>query len=88
MMGTFARFLGEKRIPTHPSVYRAEARGYVGDVDGVLRVGRIEVCYHLAINPEQRAAAESCLDVYLTSCPAAMSVKECIRLDHSLSFEE
>ena len=57
---------------------RAEVEGDIEDVDGVLRITRIRLRYHVRIPTGKREAVERALEVYADSCPAYQSVKGCI----------
>jgi len=86
MMGTFASVLATKKIRTHTDRYRARVEGDIEDVDGVLRITEIRVHYVLKLRPEEEADARWALANYLEKCPGAMSVRGCIRLEHSLEL--
>lgn len=85
-MGTLAALLAGKGIRTHQEVYRAEVKGDIRDVDGVLKITRIEVNYSLAVPEEKREAAREAFRNYLTECPAAQSVIGCIDIEHTLDL--
>jgi len=51
MMGTLARFLAEKDIPTPEDRYQAHVEGDIEDIDGVLKITRIRVNYGLKVPP-------------------------------------
>ena len=53
MMGTLARFLAEKQIPTPEDHYRAEVEGDIENVNGILKITKIRVTYHLKIPKEK-----------------------------------
>jgi organic hydroperoxide reductase OsmC/OhrA len=86
MMGTLATVLAGKKIQTSSDRYRAEVTGQIEDVDGVLKITRIEVDYHLKVPDEKRQAAQAALGTYLSLCPAAQSVIGCIEISHRLLF--
>jgi organic hydroperoxide reductase OsmC/OhrA len=88
MMGTFAAALAKKRIPTPADYYRADVSGDIEAVDGVLKIIRIAVSYTLKLKPEQREDAQACFDTYITGCPAAQSVVECIDISHTLDMAD
>lgn len=85
-MGTLATVLAKKRIRTHEDVFRADITGDIEDVDGVLKITRIQVNYTLKVEEEKRQDALEALDNYLTLCPGAQSVVGCIELQHQLKF--
>ena len=88
MMGTFATELAKKRIPTPADRYRAHVRGDIEDVDGVLKITRIDVHYHLKLAPDQRKDAQACFEIYLPNCPSAQSVLGAIDIFHFLEMED
>ncbi len=87
-MGTLATVLAGKKIPTYGDRYRADVEGDIEDVDGVLRITRIRVKYTLKVPPGKTEEAREALRVYITRCPAAMSVKGCIDLIDSAEITE
>lgn len=88
MMGTFAAVLAKKRIRTSSDRYRADVAGIIENVNGVLKITRIEVDYSLTLPAEKRADAEAAFATYLPSCPAAQSVIGCIDISHRLALKE
>jgi len=88
MMGTLARFLAEKQIPTPEDCYRAEVEGDIEDINNVLKITQIRVRYYLKIAQEKTKEAREAFSSYLTSCPAAQSVIGCIQIEDDLIIEE
>jgi organic hydroperoxide reductase OsmC/OhrA len=88
MMGTLARFLAEKDIPTTEDRYQADVEGDIEDVNGVLKISRIRVHYSLKIPPGKGDDTRQALEQYLPFCPGAQSVIGCIHIDHDLRIEE
>jgi organic hydroperoxide reductase OsmC/OhrA len=88
MMGTLARFLAEKQIPTPKDRYRADAEGDIENVNNVLKITQIRVTYHLKVPQGKAEEAKWALSSYLTSCPAAQSVIGCIKIYDDLKIEE
>jgi organic hydroperoxide reductase OsmC/OhrA len=84
MMGTFARFLAEKQIPTPEDRYRAEVEGDIENVNNVLKITEIRVKYHLKVPKGKGEDAKKAFSTYLTSCPAAQSVIGCIKIRDEL----
>ena len=87
MMGTLGAVLASKEIENTQDVYRAEVRGDIEDVDGVLKITRIHVKYFLKVEETKENAAKEALNTYLPRCPAAQSVLGCIDITHALNFE-
>jgi organic hydroperoxide reductase OsmC/OhrA len=87
MMGTLAMVLASKGIQSHSDVYQAKVTGDIEDVNGVLKITRIQVDYHLKVPDEKKQEAAEALEVYLQFCPGAQSVIGCIDLQHQLVFE-
>jgi len=88
MMGTLARFLAEKQIPTPEDRYRAEVEGDIENVNNVLKITEIRVKYHLKMPKGKEEDAKNAFSTYLTSCPAAQSVIGCIKIRDHLMIEE
>jgi len=88
MMGTLARFLAEKQIPTPEDRYRADVEGDIENVNNVLRITQIRVTYHLKVPQGKAEEAKGAFSSYLTSCPAVQSVIGCIRIHDDLKIEE
>ncbi|MHC1730062.1 MAG: OsmC family protein [Syntrophobacteraceae bacterium] len=87
MMGTLATLLAKKGIRTHKEVYRADVTGDIRDVNGILKITRIEVKYELRVPEEKREEAEEAFRDYLPECPAAQSVIGCIDIHHTLDMK-
>lgn len=87
-MGTLATLLARKMIPTPEDRYWAQVRGEIDNVDGVLKITRISVTYHLKLPAEKTAEAREAFAAYLARCPAAQSVLGCIKLEDELALEE
>jgi hypothetical protein len=87
MMGTLARSLAGKQIDTLKDSYWADVEGDIEDVNGVLKISRIRVNYHLKVPPGKEAEAREALSVYLAGCPAAQSVIGCIEILDSIAIE-
>ena len=87
MMGTLATVLAGKKIRTERDLYRAEVIGDIEEINGVLKITRIHVDYHLKAPVEKQRDAEEALAKYLPSCPGAQSAIGCIQIGHQLKFE-
>ena len=88
MMGTLATVLAGKRIRTSKDLYEATVTGDIEDVDGVLKITRINVHYLLKVPEEKREEAKEALNSYIQLCPGAQSVIGCIDISHELSMED
>ena len=88
MTGTLAGALAARQIPNHPDKVRSEVEGDIENVDGVIRITRIRVKYHLKIPQGKRGAAERAIATHERKCPAAMSVQGAIQLEYSAEIEE
>jgi organic hydroperoxide reductase OsmC/OhrA len=88
MMGTLARFLAEKQIPTPEDRYRADVEGDIENVNNVLKITQIRVTYHLKVPQGKTGEAKEAFSSYLTSCPAAQSLIGCIKIHDDLRIEE
>jgi len=87
-MGTLATLLAGKKIPTPEPLYWADIEGDIENVGGVLRITTIRVKMHLKCPDEKMADAKEAFANYITRCPAAQSVKDCIKLQDELIFEK
>jgi organic hydroperoxide reductase OsmC/OhrA len=88
MMGTLARFLAEKKIPTPEELYWADVEGDIENVKNVLKITQIRVKYQLKVPKGKVEEAKDAFSSYLTSCPAAQSVIGCIKIRDDLVIEE
>ena len=88
MMGTLAGVLAGKKIATPEDRYWAEVEGDIEDVNGILKITRIQVQYHLKIPKEKGVDAREAFSTYLVRCPAAQSVIGCIGIEDKLIIEE
>jgi len=88
MMGTLARFLAEKKIPTPEELYWADVEGDIENVNNVLKITEIRVKYHLKVPRAKEAEVKEAFSSYLTSCPAAQSVIGCINIKDDIAIEE
>ncbi len=88
MMGTLAGVLAGKKIPTPEERYWAEVEGDIENVNGILKITRIRVAYHLKVPKEKSAEAREAMSSYLARCPAAQSVIGCIQIQDSLAIHE
>jgi organic hydroperoxide reductase OsmC/OhrA len=62
--------------------------GDIENIDGVIRIVRIRVKYHLKIPSGTRERAQRALDTHQQKCPAAMSVAGCIDISLDAEIEE
>jgi organic hydroperoxide reductase OsmC/OhrA len=88
MMGTLAAVLAGNKISTSQNKYRAEVKGEIESVDGVLKITRIHIQYFLSVVDDQKNDAQNCLNNYLSMCPGAQSVIGCIEISHAMTFEQ
>ena len=87
-MGTLATLMAGKKIPTPENFYWADIEGDIENVGGVLKITTIRVKMHLKCPEEKMADAREAFANYITRCPAAQSVKDCIKLQDELIFEK
>ena len=87
-MGTLAAVLAGKKIRTFKDLFKATVTGDIEDVDGVLKITRINVQYALKVPQEKREEAIEALNTYLQLCPGAQSVIGCIDIIHELTLED
>ena len=87
-MGTLAAVLAGKKIRAFKDLFKAIVTGDIEDVDGVLKITRINVQYSLKVPEEKREDAMEALNTYLKLCPGAQSVIGCIDITHELTMED
>ena len=87
-MGTLAAVLAGKKIRTFKDLFKATVTGDIEDIDGVLKITRINVSYWLKVPKQKRADVKTALDSYLKLCPGAQSVIGCIDINHELTMED
>jgi organic hydroperoxide reductase OsmC/OhrA len=56
----------------------AEVEGDIEDMDGVLKITKIRIQYHLKIPSGAREKADQALATYAEKCPGYQTVKDCI----------
>jgi organic hydroperoxide reductase OsmC/OhrA len=88
MMGTLAGVLAKKKIRTFQDRYKATVTGDIEPVNGVLKIARIHVHYHLKVPRTKKTDAADALENYIHLCPAAQSVIGCIDITHDLEMED
>lgn len=67
---------------------RADVEGEIENVDGVLRITRIRLLYHVRIPPGKRSEVERALEAYADKCPAYQSIKGCIDVSWDADLTE
>ena len=88
LIGTFGGTLKARGITASGDALTCDADGeVVVDPDGVLRLRKIIVTYHLKAEEEQRAAAERCNSIHAHHCPNARSVAAAIEIVTELDFQ-
>ena len=88
MMGTLATLLAGKKIPTPEPLFWADVEGDIENVNGVLKITTVRVKMHLKCPAEKAADAKEAFATYISKCPAAQSVKDCIKLEDELVLEK
>ena len=88
MMGTLATVMAGHKIPTNRDRYRADVEADIEDVEGVLKITRMRVNYHLKVARDKVEQARDAMSSYLTYCPAAQSLVGCIEIQDQLEIEE
>jgi organic hydroperoxide reductase OsmC/OhrA len=66
----------------------ADVEGDIEDVDGVLKITKIRLKYHLKISSGMRDKADRALSTYAEKCPAYQTVKSCIECSWYSEIEE
>lgn len=78
--------LATQKIKTSADRFHADVEGDIENLEGVLRITEIRVHYVLEVAREEQTSALWALENYIDKCPGAMSVRGCIRLEHSLEL--
>lgn len=86
MTGTFGRALEVRGVASYPEKLSSTVEGDIEDVDGVMTITEIRVNYRLKLPAEKIPEAERALSVHERGCPAAMSVKDSIRIKYDSEF--
>ena len=87
-MGTLARVLAGKEIPTPDERFWADVEGDIESVNKILKITQIRVKYNLKVPQGKTDAAKEALSSYLSLCPAAQSVIGCINISDEATIEE
>ena len=88
MMGTLATLMAGHKIPTNRDRYRADVEADIEDVEGVLKITRIRVTFHLKVVRDKAEEARQAMSSYLKYSPAAQSLLGCIDIQDRLEIEE
>ena len=64
-----------------------EVEGDIAEVDGVIRITAIRVHFRARVPNELLEKAERLLESFSAGCPAYQSVKDCIDLSWTATFE-
>jgi hypothetical protein len=88
MMGTLAKVLAGKEIPTPDERYWADVEGDIENVNNILKITQIRVKYNLKVPQGKTDEAKEALSSYLPFCPAAQSVIGCIQISDEATIEE
>ena len=67
---------------------KADVEGDIEDVDGVLKITKIRLHYHIKAPAEKRESIERLMEHYAEACPAYQSVKGCIECSWTAEIEE
>jgi uncharacterized OsmC-like protein len=62
--------------------------GDIEAIDGVIRVTRMRVKYHLKIPAGKRPEAERAIAVHESRCPAAVTLRGAVAIEYSSQIEE
>lgn len=87
-MGTLASVMAGKKIRTFKDRFIATVTGDIEEVNGILKITRIDVKYLLKLPDQQRDSALECFNNYIELCPGAQSVVGCIEIHHNLDMEK
>ncbi|NIR49241.1 hypothetical protein GWO43_12225 [candidate division KSB1 bacterium] len=80
--------LEAREIPSYPDKLHSDVEGDIENVDGVIRITKIRVHYHIKIPKGKTEATERSLSLHQDKCPAATSVKGAIDISWTADFVE
>ena len=83
-MGTLARFLAEKKIPTPEELYWADVEGDIENVNNVLKITQIRVKYHLKASQEKTQEVKAAFSSYLIE-PLSKSYIMAVPINYRIS---
>lgn len=86
-MGTLAAVLAKKKIRTFEDLYCADVEGDIEKAGDIIKITRIRVTYHLRVPKDQATDAREAFSSYISLCPAAQSVINCIDIRDELVLE-
>jgi len=75
-------------IPSFPDKLWTEVEGDIEAVEGVIRVSRMRVKYHVKIPAGKRPEAERALQTHPVKCPAAVTLGSAIAIEYSWEVQE
>ena len=87
-MGTLAAVLARKNIRTSEDLYHTEAEGDIENVGDIIKITQIRATYYLKVPKAKAEEAREAFSSYLTLCPGAQSVINCIEIRDKLVLEE
>jgi uncharacterized OsmC-like protein len=76
-----------RQVPSAENL-SADVEGDIEDVNGVLKITKIRLRYHIKAPTGQRESIERLLERYAEACPAYQSVKGCIECSWTAEIEE
>jgi len=88
MLGTFGGALEARKIDASDGRLRADARGEVENIDGVLVIRRIHVQFTLQASEAVREVVERVHGFYAEKCPVYRSLQTAIQITSSYVMRE
>lgn len=62
--------------------------GHIREVEGTIRITRIEVRYQIRIPAGKRAEAERALSGHVSKCPVAQTLTPCVEIGWEADIQE
>ena len=62
--------------------------GHIREVEGTIRITRIEVGYRIVIPGGKRAEAERALSIHVSKCPVAQTLTPCVEIRWKADIQE
>lgn len=85
LTGTFGRVLEVRGIPSAPDCLRADVEGDIDSIDGVMRITKIRVHYHLKYKLSQKVKVDRAFQYHAEKCPAYKTLKDVVKFHLSLT---
>ncbi|MCH8068715.1 MAG: OsmC family protein [Candidatus Marinimicrobia bacterium] len=86
MTGTFGGALEARKIKSAPDRLFSEVEGDIESIDGVLRITKIRVIYHLKYAGDEEEKVQRAFKSHPLKCPAYMTLRDVVEFTLSLKL--